>query len=400
MQASYYPIPESCASSVASSNYPSSSKTSQGKRSSFGKVLVHGLGSVVLAAAMLAPTLGTQAHTGKVAQALPSAGAPMRSLVVASTGKRIQGDFLATYERFGVERIGYPVSDQVQENGMTVQYFERVRMEYHPELMSQGHTVLMSRLGADFTQNTPFSPVKPFKSTRTQAYMKETGHSLSEPFLSYWKRNGSVELFGYPLSEPMAQDGLTVQWFERTRFEYHPELERTGNAVQLTHLGKAALERRGGQPAAAAPQTPAQQAPKSPAEVNLSGMERYMLDAINGQRAAAGLAPVQIAGAVTDLSRSRSTDMARRNYFSHMTPEGAQFLQMLDDRGVPYKFAGEILARNNYPDAEAAKVALDSYLNSAPHKAIMLDGRYNMVGVGYAKSADGMHYWTVIFVEQ
>ncbi|HYO50247.1 MAG TPA: CAP domain-containing protein [Chloroflexia bacterium] len=400
MQASYYPIPESCASSVASSNYPSSSKTSQGKRPSFGKALARSLGSVALAAALLAPVFGTQAHTGKVAQALPSAGAPMRSVVVASTGKRIQGDFLATYERFGVERIGYPVSDQVQENGMTVQYFERVRMEYHPELMSQGRTVLMSRLGADFTQNTPFSRVKPFKSTRTQAYVKETGHSLSEPFLSYWKRNGSVELFGYPISEPMAQDGMTVQWFERTRFEYHPELERTGNSVQLSHLGKAALERRGGQPATAAPQTPAQQAPKAPAEVNLSGMERYMLDAINGQRAAAGLAPVQVVGNVTDLSRARSTDMAQRNYFSHTTPEGVKFLQMLQDRGIPYKYAGEILARNNYPDAEAAKVALDSYLNSAPHKAIMLDGRYNTVGVGYAKSADGMHYWTVILVEQ
>jgi uncharacterized protein YkwD len=175
--------------------------------------------------------------------------------------------------------------------------------------------------------------------------------------------------------------------------------------VQLSHLGKAALERRGGQPATAAPQSPAPQppapqAPKAPAEVNLSGMERYMLDAINGQRAAAGLAPVQVAGDVTDLSRSRSTDMAQRNYFSHATPEGGNFLQMLQGRGIPYKYAGEILARNNYPDAEAAKVALDSYLNSAPHKAIMLDGRYNKVGVGYAKSADGMHYWTVIFLEQ
>ncbi|HYP39488.1 MAG TPA: hypothetical protein VEX13_03930, partial [Chloroflexia bacterium] len=91
MQASYYPIPESCASSVASSNYPSSSKTSQVKKPSFGKALAHGLGSVALVASLLAPALGTQAHTGRVAQALPSAGAPMRSVVVASTGKSIQG---------------------------------------------------------------------------------------------------------------------------------------------------------------------------------------------------------------------------------------------------------------------------------------------------------------------
>jgi hypothetical protein len=29
-----------------------------------------------------------------------------------------------------------------------------------------------------------------------------------------------------------------------------------------------------------------------------------------------------------------------------------------------------------------------------------MDGRYNRIGIGYAKSADGMHYYTVIFVEQ
>jgi uncharacterized protein YkwD len=93
--------------------------------------------------------------------------------------------------------------------------------------------------------------------------------------------------------------------------------------------------------------------------------------------------------------------MANRNYFSHTTPEGTQFFGMLSDRSISYKYAGEILARNNYPDDQGAEVAFNSYLNSAPHKAIIMDGRYTIVGVGYSKSAeDGMHYFTVLFIDR
>jgi uncharacterized protein YkwD len=139
----------------------------------------------------------------------------------------------------------------------------------------------------------------------------------------------------------------------------------------------------------------------APAQPSLTDKESYLLKAINDQRTAAGLQTVKLSSALTDLARSRSNDMATRNYFSHTTPEGTNFLSMLGDRGIQYKFAGEILARNNYPDDQAASTAMSSYLNSAPHKAIIMDGRYTVVGVGYSKSAsDAMHYFTVIFVQQ
>jgi uncharacterized protein YkwD len=189
-----------------------------------------------------------------------------------------------------------------------------------------------------------------------------------------------------------------VQWFERARFEYHPELAKQGKSVQLTHLGKLALQKV--DPAAVRTQ-PQPQAQPRPAEVRLSDMEKYVLDAINGQRTAAGLRPVQVDGPTTDLSRARSTDMAERNYFSHSTPEGSGFLDMMGKRGIGFKYAGEILARNNYPSSDTARVAIESYLKSAPHKAILMDGRYNYVGVGYSLSTeDEMSYFTVIFVEK
>ena len=344
-----------------------------------------------------------------MSQVLGQTGAPTAAQYFSPTGKVVRGQFLQTFNRFGLQSVGYPLSEERQEGGLTVQYFERVRMEYHPETATRGYPVLMTRLGADLSKSAqPFARIAPFNSNRTRAYLKETAHSISEPFLSYWKTKGGVSLFGYPISEPMMQDGLRVQWFERARFEYHPELAGSGQAVQLSLLGRDAYTRTASHSAPAVPvrqeqapaPAPAQVVTKAP-QANLSGMESYLLDKINEQRAAAGLGQVQLYGPATDLARARSGDMAERNYFSHTTPEGTNFLSMLSGRGVPYKYAGEILARNNYSDDQAAQVAMDSYLNSAPHKAIIMDGRYNMVGVGYAKSGeDGMHYFAVIFVQQ
>jgi uncharacterized protein YkwD len=371
-------------------------------------------GAAALAVALVAQMAGASLSTS----ALPSTGAPVRSQYFSPTGKSVQGDFLDTFNRFGLARVGYPLSDERVENGTRVQYFERVRMEYHPETAPKGKPVMLSRLGAEMAGTVASSTVRPFASTKARAYIAETQHSLAEPFLSYWKHNGGVELFGFPISEAVTQDGLKVQWFERARMEYHPELASKGQAVQLSLLGKVALEKvaaparqetgRGPENPPAPPAQPTQREEKqapAPAEaapsVSLVGAETFLLNAINEQRAAVGLKPVEVDAATVQLARDRSTDMATRNYFSHTTPDGEKFLGMLTQRGVSYKYAGEILARNNYPDAQAPGTAMTTYLNSAPHKAILMDGRYDRVGVGYAKSdEDGMHYFTVIFVQK
>ena len=338
----------------------------------------------------------------KDAQVLGATGAPGQSIYFDVTGKAVAGDFLGMFQRYGLERVGYPLTDERVENGRTVQYFERVRMERHPDLASKGYGVLLTRLGVDLNGGDKFAKVAPFASTSKKVYVSQTGHSLAEPFLSYWKANGGVEFFGYPIAEPMNQDGMYVQWFERARMEYHPDLAKTGKGVQLSLLGRTALGNNApqAQPAVAQKQQLPVAQPQQ-AEVKLGAQESYLLKAINEQRVAAGMRRVPADGAVTELSRARSGDMAQRNYFSHATPEGTKFLDMLTSRKITYKFGGEILARNNYPVGETAEVALNSYLNSAGHKAVILDPRYTAVGIGYALSQeDEMSYFTVIFIEQ
>ena len=85
-------------------------------------------------------------------------------------------------------------------------------------------------------------PVAAFPSTATKVYFRETRHSLQGVFLKYWRENGGLPVYGYPLSEEFTETSPTdgkpykVQYFERNRFEYHPEKKAPHN-VQLGLLG-------------------------------------------------------------------------------------------------------------------------------------------------------------------
>ena len=70
-------------------------------------------------------------------------------------------------------------------------------------------------------------------------FFPQTGHSLSGKFLDYWNNNGGLARFGYPITEVFeeydAQTNTThqVQYFERNRFELHPENAGTKYEVLL-----------------------------------------------------------------------------------------------------------------------------------------------------------------------
>ncbi|HEU4324998.1 MAG TPA: hypothetical protein VFS21_17795 [Roseiflexaceae bacterium] len=95
----------------------------------------------------------------------------------------------------------------------------------------------------------PHSPGDPLLIGK--AFFDTTGHGVGGAFLSYWNRNGALPVFGYPLTEEFLQkngsDGKTyaVQYFERQRYEYHPENQGTPYEVLLGRLGAEALEARG-----------------------------------------------------------------------------------------------------------------------------------------------------------
>lgn len=72
----------------------------------------------------------------------------------------------------------------------------------------------------------------------------ETGYSLEGDFLSYWRAQGGLPVFGYPIDSAREVDGRVVQWLERSRFELHAQ-NAAPYTVQLGRLGVEALERQG-----------------------------------------------------------------------------------------------------------------------------------------------------------
>src|SRR6478672_6553732 len=78
-------------------------------------------------------------------------------------------------------------------------------------------------------------------------FFSETGKTVTDPFLSYWTGHGGLSQQGFPITDAYNEvndaDGKTylTQYFERARFEYHPENAGPKFQVLLGLLGKEAL---------------------------------------------------------------------------------------------------------------------------------------------------------------
>jgi hypothetical protein len=76
-------------------------------------------------------------------------------------------------------------------------------------------------------------------------YFAATGQFLEGKFLQYWHSHGGLPVFGYPLTPAFLESDYLVQYFERSRFELHPEHAGSPYEVLLGQLGSERLKREG-----------------------------------------------------------------------------------------------------------------------------------------------------------
>jgi uncharacterized protein YkwD len=139
--------------------------------------------------------------------------------------------------------------------------------------------------------------------------------------------------------------------------------------------------------------------PASAADVSVQSAESEMVRLINADRARHGLRALRLDVRLTTIARSRSDDMASRDYFSHTQPDGRNVFDLIVAAGIRWYSAGEIIAWNNWPGMfDSARAANTAWLNSPGHRAIILSRDYNYVGIGLALSSDGRKYWTGVFL--
>jgi hypothetical protein len=185
----------------------------------------------------------------------------------AETGYCISGRIREFWEQNGgLPVFGLPIGPQqeqtIEGQALQVQWFERNRLELHPE-NERPYDVLLGRLGVDTLEQQGRNWRDFDQAAGPQddcLYFEQTGHNVCGELLTAWRTEGidlnldgisgnsdaeSLALFGLPISGEISEtlsDGneYTVQYFERARFERHPENEPPYN-VLLGLLGNELL---------------------------------------------------------------------------------------------------------------------------------------------------------------
>ena len=122
---------------------------------------------------------------------------------------------------------------------------------------------------------------------------------------------------------------------------------------------------------------------------SITSFEQQVIDLTNEKRASRGLKPLNANWELSRVARYKSQDMANNKYFSHTSPTYGSPFNMIKNFGIKYRSAGENIA---YGQRTPAQV-VNSWWNSAGHRANMLNANYTDIGVGYVANGN---YWTCL----
>ncbi|PGW34972.1 serine protease [Bacillus cereus] len=137
-------------------------------------------------------------------------------------------------------------------------------------------------------------------------------------------------------------------------------------------------------------QKPAEQKPAEEAK-SLSEFEQRVVELTNAERTKQGLPALQIDTELSKVARIKSEDMQKNNYFDHNSPTYGSPFDMMKKFGISYKSAGENIAQGQRTPEEVVQ----AWMNSAGHRANILNSGFTHIGVGYVESGN---YWTQQFI--
>ncbi|MBQ4537235.1 MAG: CAP domain-containing protein [Lachnospiraceae bacterium] len=124
---------------------------------------------------------------------------------------------------------------------------------------------------------------------------------------------------------------------------------------------------------------------------NISYVEQ-VVKLVNEERAKEGLSPLTINTKVQAAAQVRAKECEQS--FSHTRPDGRGFATALKEQNVSYHRAGENIAWGQKSPEEVVK----AWMNSAGHRANIMNKNYTSIGVGYYQNAKGINYWSQLFI--
>lgn len=128
---------------------------------------------------------------------------------------------------------------------------------------------------------------------------------------------------------------------------------------------------------------------------DISSDELAILNLTNNARIASGAGVLEYDKELARVAYYKAKDMVEKNYFSHQSPTYGSPFEMIKKFGISFEAAGENIAGNKTADG-----AFYAWMGSSGHKANILNGNYNKIGVGVYTSPVYGKIFVQLFIKQ
>jgi uncharacterized protein YkwD len=143
-----------------------------------------------------------------------------------------------------------------------------------------------------------------------------------------------------------------------------------------------------GAPPAAGAATVCASADALPYAVSTAALTNAAACLMNQERERRGLAPLRVNARLSRAASGHARDMVTRDYFSHDTAGGGDFVQRIRRAGYRGNTLGEDLAWGEGTLATARSI-VQAWMHSPAHRANILYRRFHEMGVGVALGVPG-----------
>ncbi len=138
--------------------------------------------------------------------------------------------------------------------------------------------------------------------------------------------------------------------------------------------------------------------------VAIGGIERTTLIAellreVNIQRKHNGKQPLRLNSRLTAAAQKHAKNMSENNFFGHLSPDGYGVMERVTKEGYLWR----AIAENIGAGLSSPKFTVTAWMNSRDHRANLLNGEFNEVGIGYFRPLQNetksrySHYWVIVF---
>ncbi|WP_439875434.1 CAP domain-containing protein [Bacillus mycoides] len=252
-------------------------------------------------------------------------------------------------------------------------------------LDAQAATVQPSNIKVQNIQHSKMM-MKQMSQQELQAFLQSMGvESLAQWNQGQFQQDCFIP--GQQPTENVVTEQPTAKPETQKPAEQKPVEQKPAEEVQKPEAQKPAENNNTQKPAE---QKPAEQKPAEEAK-SLSEFEQRVVELTNAERAKQGLTALQIDTELSKVARIKSEDMQKNNYFDHNSPTYGSPFDMMKKFGISYTSAGENIAQGQRTPEEVVQ----AWMNSAGHRANILNNSFTHIGVGYVESGN---YWTQQFI--